>query len=149
MDLKKFQQRVETRETNITPTPDTCRNCPSLAAVRARSGQIVLSCLLERSDSQMDGPRDPKAKKGATAAWIRHALFTPKGELVNKPGADMGAVDFRKAAEAANETCPTMERLEGWLPSAPPDAIADLTPPAPILVYADVRVAIGLDGPKE
>jgi hypothetical protein len=97
----------------------------------------------------MGGPRDRLAEKGATADWIRRALFTPRNDLLNEAGEDKGALTLRKAVEAANENCPTMERLEAWLPSAPPAAIADLTPPSPILIYKELRVAIGLDGPNE
>ncbi len=89
MNIERFRQRVEARET--VPTPDACRNCPSLATARAKSGQLVLSCLLERGGSQMDGPYDRRTSGGhATANWIRHALFTPAEQLDPELGADMG-----------------------------------------------------------
>lgn len=108
-----------------------------------------MTCLLEESDSRMGGPRDYLAKKGATAKWVRHALFTSKDKLVDDPGTDMGALKLRKAAEAANDTCPIMGRLENWLPGAPDEAIADLTAPPPILTYPQLRIEIGLDKPSK
>ena len=149
MDLERFRKRVLAAEADLAPAPPSpCRDCANLVRMRTPAGAFALSCLLERAGTQMGGPPDRRAENGPTAQWIRRALFTPANELVDIAGEDRDAVVLLGRAEAANGTCPIMERLEGWLPGAPRDAVADLEPPQPIHGYGALRVALGLDKPS-
>jgi hypothetical protein len=149
MDLKRFHERVsEAMNEPGTRPPQACVNCSNLDTAKSTSGALVLSCLLERAITQIPGPLDSMPLAGPTAKWIQHALFTPADELEDPTGRDNSPLALHRRAEESNESCPIMLDLEGWLPNAPNDAVAKFHPPAPILAYGALRVALGYDRPS-
>ena len=147
MSLEKIRGELSSRlqNTNQEP-PESCVGCPNLASLPVGTGRVVLSCLLERADSQMTGPRDQLAETGATAEWVARALSV--ADLDPETTKDRGAIKFRERAAVANDGCPVLENVLEQLPKATRNELIDLKPPEPLLEYEDLRVVIGLDEPR-
>ncbi len=146
MSLERVRARIQAgQEHSESDPPESCVNCPNLKTSE-KYGRVALSCLLERADSQMTGPRDLLAQGGATAVWVDRAIF---GELLDdRAQKDRGAVEFRERLDAANDACPIIEKIIEQLPKADDSDLIDLTPPSPLLPYGDLRVFLRLDPPR-